>query len=147
VGLNQAVPRLKYHNKRVAISKEITFDAAHHLDKYEGKCRNIHGHTYRLSVVISGYVNEIGIVIDFYEIKKMFEVLIMEQFDHKYLNEVLTVMNPTVDNIIVWIWEQFEKYLQAHGYSQQGCRLEEIKLFETPTSCAILKREWLVDDE
>jgi 6-pyruvoyltetrahydropterin/6-carboxytetrahydropterin synthase len=147
VGRNQDGNNLKYHSKRVAITKEITFDSAHHLDRYEGKCRNIHGHTYRLCVTISGYVNEIGIVIDFYEIKKMFEVLIMEQFDHKYLNDVLTEMNPTVDNMVVWIWEQFETYLQSQGYTRQGCRIEEVKLFETPTSCATLTREWMLENE
>jgi 6-pyruvoyltetrahydropterin/6-carboxytetrahydropterin synthase len=138
---------LKYHNKRVAITKEVTFDAAHHLEMYEGKCRNVHGHTYRLSVTISGYVNEIGIVMDFYEVKKMIEAVIMKQCDHKYLNEALPEMNTTVDNIIVWIWEQFVQYLQEHEYFGQGCRLEEIRLFETPTGCATLKREWMLEHE
>jgi 6-pyruvoyltetrahydropterin/6-carboxytetrahydropterin synthase len=147
VRVNQDHQNLKYHGKRVAITNEITFDAAHHLEMYAGKCRNIHGHTYRLAVTISGYVNEIGIAIDFGELKKMFEILIMEQFDHQYLNDVLPDINPTVDNIIVWIWEQFDKYLQDEGYSRQGCRLEEIKLFETPTGCASLKREWMLANE
>ncbi|MDF2684650.1 MAG: queD, partial [Brevibacillus sp.] len=38
--------QLRYHNKRVLVSKEFTFDAAHHLHAYEGKCKNLHGHTY-----------------------------------------------------------------------------------------------------
>lgn len=138
---------LKYHNKRIAITKEISFDAAHHLEMYEGKCKNIHGHTYKLSITISGYLNEIGIVIDFFEVKKMFEELIIDKLDHNYLNDILPDMNPTVDNMVVWIWEQFEKYLQEKGFMEQGCRIEEIKLFETPTSYATLKREWMLENE
>ena len=40
--------QLNYHSKRVLVSKEFTFDAAHHLHCYEGKCKNLHGHTYRV---------------------------------------------------------------------------------------------------
>ncbi|WP_178075286.1 6-carboxytetrahydropterin synthase, partial [Pseudomonas sp. 2822-17] len=49
---------LKYHNKRVLVSKEFTFDAAHHLHSYEGKCKNLHGHTYKVIFGISGYVDD-----------------------------------------------------------------------------------------
>jgi 6-pyruvoyltetrahydropterin/6-carboxytetrahydropterin synthase len=145
----KAIPpnRLKYHNKRVAVSMEICFDAAHHLEMYADKCRNLHGHTYRLTVTVSGYVNDVGMVIDFAELKKIFTDLLMERIDHQYLNAVLPEMNPTVDNMVVWVWEQFEQGLQDRGYSQQCCRLEEIKLFETPTCCATLKREWMYQDE
>jgi 6-pyruvoyltetrahydropterin/6-carboxytetrahydropterin synthase len=145
---NIKAKKLKYHNKRVAITKEITFDAAHHLDEYEGKCKNIHGHTYKLSITISGFVNEIGIVIDFYDVKQMFEELIMNKLDHKYLNDVLPNMNPTVDNIVVWVWEQFDKSLQENNLNKkQGYRVEEINLFETPTSYATIKREWMLAND
>jgi len=40
--------QLKYHDKRVLVSKEFTFDSAHHLHCYEGKCKSLHGHTYKL---------------------------------------------------------------------------------------------------
>ncbi|MFP3488603.1 6-carboxytetrahydropterin synthase, partial [Staphylococcus sp. SIMBA_130] len=56
---------LKYHHKRVAVTKEFTFDAAHHLHCYDGKCKSMHGHTYKLVITISGYVNDIGISVDF----------------------------------------------------------------------------------
>lgn len=138
--------KLKYHNKRVAITKEISFDAAHRLVNYEGKCRNIHGHTYKLSVTISGYLNETGIVIDFFEVKKMFEELIINQFDHNFLNDIFPDINPTVDNLVVVIWEEFERYLREKGSATQDYRLEEIKLFETPTNYATLKREWMLEN-
>lgn len=61
---------LKYHQKRVLISKEFTFDAAHHLHCYEGKCKNLHGHTYKVILGVSGFTDELGLVIDFADLKK-----------------------------------------------------------------------------
>lgn len=62
--------QLKYHHKRVMVSKEFTFDSAHHLHCYEGKCKNLHGHTYKVIFGISGFVDDRGLMIDFGDIKK-----------------------------------------------------------------------------
>jgi 6-pyruvoyltetrahydropterin/6-carboxytetrahydropterin synthase len=137
---------LKYHNKRVAVTKQFTFDAAHHLHCYEGKCKSLHGHTYTLVIMISGLVNEIGITVDFGEIKSMFKEVIDARLDHRYLNEVLPNMNTTAENMIVWMWEELDHYLESNGYKENGTRLEELKLFETPTSYATLKREWMENE-
>jgi 6-pyruvoyltetrahydropterin/6-carboxytetrahydropterin synthase len=135
--------QLSYHKRRVAVTKEFTFDAAHHLHLYEGKCKSLHGHTYKLVITISGFVNNIGICVDFSEIKEMYEEVIKKRLDHRYLNEVLPLMNTTAENMIVWIWEELDKYLERMGKKQQGTRLEELVLYETPTSYATLKREWM----
>lgn len=138
---------LKYHHKRVAVTKEFTFDAAHHLHCYEGKCKNLHGHTYKLIIMISGYLNEVGLAMDFGDIKKMYEVVVKQKLDHRYLNEVLPNMNTTAENMIVWIWEELDNYLVKEGLKEKGHRLEELVLYETPTSYATLKREWMVENE
>jgi 6-pyruvoyltetrahydropterin/6-carboxytetrahydropterin synthase len=135
--------QLRYHNRRVALTKEFTFDSAHHLHLYEGKCKSLHGHTYKLVITVSGFVNEIGICVDFSEIKKLYEDTIKAQLDHKYLNEVLPLMNTTAENMIVWIWEQLDKGMEQLGWKERGARLEELVLYETPTSYATLKREWM----
>lgn len=134
---------LRYHKRRVAVTKEFTFDAAHHLHLYEGKCKSLHGHTYKLVITVSGFVNEIGICIDFSDIKKMYEEAIKNRLDHRYLNEVLPLMNTTAENMIVWIWEELDRFLESNGEKQRGTRLEELVLYETPTSYATLKREWM----
>ncbi|SMO72378.1 6-carboxytetrahydropterin synthase QueD [Melghirimyces algeriensis] len=134
---------LRYHRKRVAVTKEFTFDAAHHLHLYDGKCKNLHGHTYRLLITISGFVNEIGIVVDFGEVKRMFKEEIESRLDHRYLNEVLPNMNTSAENMVVWIWEQLEAWMDREGWSSQGHRLEELTLFETPTSRVTIKRTWM----
>lgn len=138
---------LKYHNKRVAVTKTFTFDAAHHLHCYEGKCKSLHGHTYKLAITISGFVNEIGLAVDFQDIKQMYKETVESKLDHRYLNEVLPNMNTTAENIIVWIWEQLDTALEEKGLKYGQMRLEELVLYETPTSFATLKREWVEADE
>ncbi|RYM01743.1 6-carboxytetrahydropterin synthase QueD [Sporolactobacillus sp. THM7-7] len=138
---------LAYHNKRVAVTKSFTFDAAHNLERYEGKCKNLHGHTYQLEITVSGYLNDIGMAVDFGEIKEMFRENIQAKLDHRYLNEVLPGMNTTAENVIVWIWEQLDRAMDARGLHDQGHRLESLRLYETPTSWATIHREWMIDHE
>ncbi|MCM3387086.1 6-carboxytetrahydropterin synthase QueD [Ureibacillus chungkukjangi] len=134
--------QLKYHSKRVLVSKEFTFDAAHHLHNYEGKCKNLHGHTYRAVLGISGYTDERGIVIDFGDIKEIWKQQIEIDLDHRYLNETLPLMNTTAENIVVWIYEMLaEALLNIQDYN--GLRVEFVRLYETPTSYAEARREWM----
>jgi 6-pyruvoyltetrahydropterin/6-carboxytetrahydropterin synthase len=137
--------QLKYHNKRVLVSKEFTFDAAHHLHCYEGKCKNLHGHTYKVVFGISSYVNEIGIAIDFGDIKDIWKNEIEIYLDHRYLNETLPPMNTTAENMVVWIFEKMEEALHKGDRPQQykGARVEFVRLYETPTSYAEMRREWM----
>lgn len=133
--------QLRYHHRRVGVVKEFTFDAAHHLHAYDGKCTNLHGHTYKVVIHCSGKPNQIGIVVDFSDIKRLFKEKIESKLDHQYLNEVLPAMNTTAENMIVWIWDELEKAVQSLNDSH--LRLEELTLYETPTSYAFLKREWM----
>lgn len=132
---------LKYHNKRVLVSKEFTFDSAHHLHCYEGKCKNLHGHTYKVIFGISGFVDKIGIVIDFGDIKDIWKSEIEVYLDHRYLNETLPAMNTTAENMVVWIYEKMADALRDREIN--GARIEFIKLYETPTSFAEVRREWM----
>jgi len=140
--------QLKYHNKRVMVSKEFTFDAAHHLHCYEGKCKNLHGHTYKVVFGISGYVNDIGIAIDFGDIKEIWKNEIEIYLDHRYLNETLPVMNTTAENMVVWIYEKMAEALTKGDRAEEykGARVEFVRLFETPTSYAEVRREWILDE-
>ncbi|EAR66803.1 6-pyruvoyl tetrahydrobiopterin synthase [Bacillus sp. NRRL B-14911] len=137
--------QLKYHRKRVLVSKEFTFDAAHHLHCYEGKCKNLHGHTYKVIFGISGYVDEIGLLIDFGDIKEIWKKQIEVHLDHKYLNETLPPMNTTAENMVVWIYEQMSACLKDYS-PQQDAKVEFVRLFETPTSYAEARREWMENE-
>ncbi|MBO1578242.1 6-carboxytetrahydropterin synthase QueD [Bacillus sp. XF8] len=140
--------QLKYHNKRVMVSKEFTFDAAHHLHCYEGKCKNLHGHTYKVVFGISGYVNEIGLAIDFGDIKEIWKNEIEIYLDHRYLNETLPAMNTTAENMVVWIYEKMAEALikENRVNEYKGARVEFVRLFETPTSYAEVRREWMIGE-
>jgi 6-pyruvoyltetrahydropterin/6-carboxytetrahydropterin synthase len=72
----------------VRVTKVFTFDMAHALYGYDGPCKNIHGHTYRLHVTVAGKINdqpghpEQGLVVDFGKIKDITVRHIISQFDH-----------------------------------------------------------------
>jgi 6-pyruvoyltetrahydropterin/6-carboxytetrahydropterin synthase len=148
--LDQDIRRdqLKYHNKRVLVSKEFTFDAAHHLHAYEGKCMNLHGHTYKVIFGISGFPDERGLVIDFGEIKEIWKKEIEIYLDHRYLNETLPLMNTTAENMVVWIYEKMNEALKTEERKKlyPGARVEFVRLYETPTSYAEARREWMEDE-
>jgi len=140
--------QLKYHSKRVLVSKEFTFDASHHLHNYEGKCKNLHGHTYKVIFGISGYVDDRGLMIDFGDIKEIWKSEIEIYLDHRYLNETLPPMNTTAENIVVWIYEKMQEALKTEENLKKykGARVEFVKLYETPTSYAEARREWMLHD-
>lgn len=128
---------LRYHNKRVLVTKEFTFDAAHHLYAYEGKCVSLHGHTYRLIVSVSALPDEAGIAIDFADVKTIVKQTVVDRLDHQYLNAVLPPMNTTAENMVVWMFQRIDEALQA---SRQDKRVERIVLYETPTSSVEITR-------
>jgi 6-pyruvoyltetrahydropterin/6-carboxytetrahydropterin synthase len=125
------------------VSKEFTFDSAHHLHCYEGKCKNLHGHTYKVIFGISGFVDDRGLMIDFGDIKEIWKNEIEIFLDHKYLNETLPPMNTTAENMVVWIYEKMAECLQNRKEQYVGARVEFVRLFETPTSYAEARREWM----
>lgn len=143
--INQDIKRseLKYHRKRVLVSKEFSFDAAHHLHCYEGKCKNLHGHTYKVVFGISGFVDEIGLVIDFGDIKEIWKQEIETYLDHRYLNETLPKMNTTAENMVVWVYEKMKESLNKRSEKYNDLRVEFVRLYETPTSYAEVRREWM----
>lgn len=106
------------------ITKEFTFDAAHYLTKYHGKCENMHGHTYKLHVTVEGKVNEDGLVIDFVKLKDFVNERVIDKLDHSNLNDMFK--NPTAELVAKWIWDCLEDI--------EGVTLKEIKLWESPTS-------------
>ncbi len=143
IGQDIKKEELNFHQKRVLVSKEFTFDAAHHLHCYEGKCKNLHGHTYKVILAVSGLTNDIGIVIDFGDLKSIWKDKMEIYLDHRYLNETLPKMNTTAENMVVWMYEKLNHELKQVNNDSQKLRVEYIKLYETPTSFAEARREWM----
>ena len=67
---------LVYNPHRTLVSKEFTFDAAHHLFHYEGKCKSLHGHTYHLQIAVSGFLDERGMTYDFWRYQSYLQKLL-----------------------------------------------------------------------
>jgi 6-pyruvoyltetrahydropterin/6-carboxytetrahydropterin synthase len=86
----------------------FSIEAAHRLPNVPPghKCARLHGHSFRVEVHIRGRVGEkSGWVMDFADIKAAFQPL-FDQLDHRYLNEVEGLSNPTSENLARWIWHR-----------------------------------------
>ena len=146
---------------KIRITKKFRFEAAHALYGYNGKCKNIHGHNYKLFVTVIGHpiadpTNvKFGMVMDFDDLKKIVKSEIIEEFDHsvifnknsphiKLANElikndhkvVLADYQPTIEEMIV----DFAKRISSKLPSQ--IKLLSLKLEETETSYS----EWFAAD-
>jgi 6-pyruvoyltetrahydropterin/6-carboxytetrahydropterin synthase len=111
------------------IFKSFTFEAAHRLPNVpEGhKCARLHGHSFRVEVHVSGNVGaETGWVMDFADIKAAFDP-IRDRLDHRFLNEIAGLENPTSEMLAKWIWRElkpalpFLSKLVVHETCTAGC--------------------------
>lgn len=112
------------------IFKEFSIEAAHWLPNVPAghKCGRMHGHSFRIEVHVSGPVDDhLGWVLDFAEIKDAFAPL-EEKLDHRCLNEISGLENPTSENLARWIWRELKPKLPA---------LNKIVVRETCTSGCI----------
>jgi 6-pyruvoyltetrahydropterin/6-carboxytetrahydropterin synthase len=144
----------------IRVTKEFSFEMAHALWNYDGPCRNIHGHSYRLFVTISGVPVDDpgnpkdGMVIDFTDLKRIVEKEIVNVFDHALIvsrrfdkekidmftkmvgNFVLVDYQPTCENLVADFAERIKLQLP------DKVKLYSLKLYETATSYA----EWFASE-
>ena len=104
------------------VGVSLVFDAAHSLPEYEGKCRNIHGHTYRVDIVVEGDIDpDTRFVIDFADLKALLREVV-EELDHRYINEIIDY--PTAEYIALYIRDEMVKRLDKH------LRIVSLRLYE-----------------
>lgn len=116
------------------IYKDFSFEAAHRLPNVPmtHKCARLHGHSFQIRLTVDGPVGvESGWVIDFADLKTAFRP-IYDRLDHRYLNEIAGLENPTSENVARWIWRELRAVLPA---------LAEIEVRETCTSGCIYRGE------
>lgn len=144
----------------IRVTREFTFEMAHVLRNYDGPCRNVHGHSYRLFVTLCGTPlkdpshPKNGMVIDFTELKNIVLGNIVNKFDHSVVvsndfdtekkemmektfgNMVITGYQPTCENLVA------DFALLLKDKLPSGVRLHSLKLYETAKSYA----EWFASD-
>jgi 6-pyruvoyltetrahydropterin/6-carboxytetrahydropterin synthase len=116
---------------------EESFAAAHQLIGYEGPCENLHGHTWKVQIILSGSkLNELGMLMDFKEIKANLSFII-SKLDHKNLNVLpnFKQVNPTSENVAEYIYGELSKKLGKKA------SLEKVTVFESPTTSATYIRK------
>jgi 6-pyruvoyltetrahydropterin/6-carboxytetrahydropterin synthase len=110
---------------RIEITRRFSFEAAHSLPKHDGKCRNLHGHSYVLEVTISGPIIKSGpkegMVRDFADITSVVEEKVLQQWDHQFLNDKVHFPT-TVENLAAEIFRRIKA---------AKLPVTKIKLFET----------------
>ncbi|GGJ06335.1 6-carboxytetrahydropterin synthase QueD [Alicyclobacillus cellulosilyticus] len=134
---------------QVKVCKVFTFDAAHQLVGHQGKCANLHGHTYKLEVVAAGapqgpdHPAEEGFVIDFGDLKQAVHALILSRFDHAFLamgtEPALPALMATGSKVVRLGFrttaENLAMYV-CHRLRTAGLPVYAVRLWETPTSWA-----------
>jgi 6-pyruvoyltetrahydropterin/6-carboxytetrahydropterin synthase len=108
---------------KMRISREFTFDAAHKLVDYPGKCKRMHGHTYTLVVTVEGEPDDSGMLVDFFVMKEIVEKTILAHLDHTCLNDKYP--QPTVENVAQDIFQTLEK-----EFKKTDTALFSVKLYE-----------------
>src|ERR1700686_348241 len=96
------------------VSVEQVFAAGHALRNYKGKCENVHGHNWKVQVVIEGQkLDETGRLVDFLDVKDLMAG-ILERLDHRFLNEIppFDVVNPSAENIAEYFYQQMTEGLE-----------------------------------
>jgi 6-pyruvoyltetrahydropterin/6-carboxytetrahydropterin synthase len=146
--------------EKIRLTKEFHFEMAHALWNYNGSCKSIHGHSYKLFITLSGFpINNTkdprnGMVADFSEIKKWIQKPILDQLDHALLIsdkeeagnlksisqmfDKLKIVNyqPTCENLLIDIVQKIKPVLP------ENLSLHSVKLCETATSFA----EWFASE-
>ncbi len=116
------------------IFKTFTLEAAHRLPNVPAghKCERLHGHSFRIEVHVAGPVEaRAGWVMDFADVGEAFGPL-YEALDHRYLNEIEGLENPTSENLARWIWARLKPRLPA---------LDHLVVHETCTAGCVYRGE------
>jgi len=117
---------------KVEISREFSFEAAHYIPNHKGACRNLHGHTYEgLVTVSSSQLDDMGMVVDYGDLKLIISEEIEDKYDHAMLNDSFVM--PTAEIMVVAFFNRIQKRLSE---SHPGIKLEEVALKETRKSWA-----------
>ncbi len=128
------------------VSVEETFAAGHALRGYRGKCENVHGHNYKVRVILQGQeLGSIGLLFDFKDLKDAIMRTIRD-LDHQFLNEVppFDAVNPSAENLAKYFFDEITRLLaegSPNGNPSAPCTIERVTVWETETTTASYLRD------
>jgi 6-pyruvoyltetrahydropterin/6-carboxytetrahydropterin synthase len=114
---------------------EESFAAGHALRGYKGKCENVHGHNYKVRVVLAGeQLDSVGLLYDFVALRRLLAEII-RGLDHRFLNDLppFTDINPSAENIARYFYDELARRV---GTSPNGATLREVTVSESETTTA-----------
>jgi 6-pyruvoyltetrahydropterin/6-carboxytetrahydropterin synthase len=117
------------------VAVEQSFASAHALRNYKGRCENVHGHNWKVRVVIEGEkLDATGMLVDFLDVKS-FMGEILDRIDHQFLNEIppFDVVNPSAENIAEYFYQQLNGKLTE---TPVPVRIREVRIWETEIQSA-----------
>jgi 6-pyruvoyltetrahydropterin/6-carboxytetrahydropterin synthase len=117
------------------VSVEETFSSGHALRGYRGKCENVHGHNYKVRVVLEGpTLDSIGLLYDFTHLKRVLREIIAG-VDHRFLNDQapFDVTNPSAENLAKYFYEEISRQVNQ---APEGAKLARVTIWETDTTSA-----------
>jgi len=118
--------------KRFTLKTLLDFAAAHRLHGYDGDCARLHGHNWKVEVMVEGeQLDEVGMVIDFKEIKRHAKAVVAE-LDHTYLNDhpAFQDHNPTAEHIAAFLFERLAKRIDTPQR-----RVSAVTVWENERNC------------
>jgi 6-pyruvoyltetrahydropterin/6-carboxytetrahydropterin synthase len=117
------------------VSKKFKFDAAHKLEDHPGKCKNLHGHTWEVELILTqsrGPLPDNNIVMDFGDIQNNIINVILNLVDHQYLNDVFVERNPTAEFLAQKFWNIAANLLSK----ESNCYMWRVRVWESEKSYA-----------
>jgi len=117
------------------VAVEQGFASAHALRNYKGRCENVHGHNWKVRVVIEGEkLDATGMLVDFLDVKSLLGE-ILDRIDHQFLNEIppFDVVNPSAENIAEYFFQELNGKLAE---TPVPVRIREVKIWETEIQSA-----------
>lgn len=142
---------------KYSVTKEVQFDAGHRVPLHDSKCKNPHGHRYRVEITVEGDLvttgSSTGMVVDFSHLKALMQTHIHDRYDHSFIafhfdhvgqalldadpefKVVIVNFHPTAENLARDIFLEFD----ALVYNLWRAKLTKVAVWETPTSVATVE--------
>lgn len=128
------------------LEKSFTFEASHQLPNHDGKCKRLHGHSWKMAVILKGHALQAtgpqqGMLADYGRISAIVKPLVEEKLDHYHLNDTTGLVNPTSEELARWVYDQLKARIHL-AFGIEYVNLHSVRIEETCTSaCTYCPKE------